>query len=102
MPWSTRDAYSHTKKANTPEMQNKWAKIANEALSQGKDEASAIKIANAAVADSPRRPQKPVRKPVPNKPNAPSSNTTTSPASPSASTATTPTESSSPKTAPSD
>ncbi len=49
MPWTARDAYRHTKKANTPHLQNQWSKVANSALEGGADEASAIKQANAAV-----------------------------------------------------
>jgi hypothetical protein len=50
MPWTSRDAYRHTKKANTPGVQAKWAKIANAALQEYGDEARAIRTANAAVA----------------------------------------------------
>lgn len=50
MPWTARDAYSHTKKANTTELQRRWASIANRILSEGGDEASAIRQANAMVA----------------------------------------------------
>lgn len=62
MPWSTKDAYSHTKKANTPRLQRLWTSVANSTLDKTKDEAQAIKTANAAVAKeggrraSPRRP----------------------------------------------
>lgn len=52
MPWTPRDAYSHTKKASTPALQQRWASIANNALQSGKDDAAAIRIANAAIATS--------------------------------------------------
>lgn len=52
MPWSVRDAYSHTKKASTPQAQSKWASVANSVLEQTGDEARAIRTANAAVSTS--------------------------------------------------
>lgn len=57
MPWTPRDAYSHTKKASTPELQKRWSSVANSALESGSDEASAIRQANASVSKS--RPSKP-------------------------------------------
>lgn len=50
MPWTSRDAYRHTKKASTPHLQRMWANVANSALQSGDDEASAIQQANAVVA----------------------------------------------------
>lgn len=50
MPWTKDDASSHTKEADTDAKKAAWAKIANKALKDGKSEASAIKIANSAVA----------------------------------------------------
>lgn len=49
MPWSAEDAQRHTRKADTPEKKAKWAKIANAALEDGKDEGYAIRVANAAI-----------------------------------------------------
>lgn len=49
MPWSASDAMGHTKKADTPAKQKKWATIANAALDDGHDEGSAVRIANAAI-----------------------------------------------------
>src|SRR6266699_5647264 len=50
MPWSASDAKSHTKAADTPEKQKKWATVANAALKTYKgDEGKAIASANAAV-----------------------------------------------------
>lgn len=48
-PWTPAQAKSHTKKADTPEKKEKWAKVANSALKQYGDEGKAIRIANAAV-----------------------------------------------------
>jgi hypothetical protein len=60
MPWKPSDAQSHTKKADTPEKQKLWASTANSRLAacvkDGGDrkecEASAVRVANAAVAKS--------------------------------------------------
>lgn len=65
MPWTARDAFSHTRKANTPALQARWATVANDALSKNKgDEAAAIRIANAAIdgAASAKPKMKPKRK----------------------------------------
>lgn len=50
MPWTSADAKSHTKKANTPHKQSVWARVANKALSGGASEGSAIRQANSVVA----------------------------------------------------
>jgi hypothetical protein len=53
MPWTAAEAKSHTKKANTPERQRKWAKIANAALKTYKgNEGKAIAVANSAMGDA--------------------------------------------------
>lgn len=49
MPWSASDALKHTHKADTPEKQKRWAEIANAAKEKGDTDASAIRIANAAI-----------------------------------------------------
>jgi len=49
-PWTAKDAKKHTRKANTPAKQKKWARIATGVLKSGKSESSAIRIANAAIA----------------------------------------------------
>lgn len=49
MPWGSGDAQRHTKKADTPHLRALWAKVANERLEAGDDDASAIRQANAAV-----------------------------------------------------
>lgn len=43
MPWDTKSAKKHNKNADST-----WVKIANGALKSGHDDASAIRIANAA------------------------------------------------------
>jgi hypothetical protein len=50
MPWTATDAQRHTRKATTPELQELWAKVANEALQRLGDEGQAIREANAVVA----------------------------------------------------
>lgn len=49
MPWSAADADKHTHAANTPRLRVLWAKVANERLEAGADDATAIREANAAV-----------------------------------------------------
>jgi len=57
MPWSASEAKGHTKSADTPEKQRKWAKIANSALSNARSnkksdpEGYAIRVANSAMGD---------------------------------------------------
>ena len=50
MPWTATDAQRHTHKATTPELQELWAKVANESLERDGDEGRAIREANAVVA----------------------------------------------------
>lgn len=50
MPWSMSDAIRHTKKATTKRAKRLWSNVANSALEDTGDEASAIRQANAAVA----------------------------------------------------
>jgi hypothetical protein len=50
MPWTAADATKHTKQADTAELRELWAKVANEALERSDDEGSAIRQANAVVA----------------------------------------------------
>ena len=59
MPWSAGDAKSHTKKANTPAKQKKWADTANGVLDsclkgggeQKSCEAKAIRVANSKMTE---------------------------------------------------
>ena len=50
MPWTPDEAERHTHKATTRELQELWAKVANEALKRTGDEGRAIREANAVVA----------------------------------------------------
>lgn len=50
MPWIAEDAERHTHKASTRELQDLWAKVANETLARTGDEGRAIREANAVVA----------------------------------------------------
>jgi len=50
MPWAPSDAKRHTSKADTSELQEEWASIANGVLKDSGDEGKAIRIANAHVA----------------------------------------------------
>lgn len=50
MPWTADDAQRHTHKATTSELQELWAKVANDALERTGDEGRAIREANAVVA----------------------------------------------------
>jgi hypothetical protein len=50
MPWTSNDAERHTHKATTTELNELWAKVANESLERSADEGRAIREANAVVA----------------------------------------------------
>ena len=50
MPWTSDDAERHTRKATTPDLQELWAKVANESLERTGDEGRAIREANAVIA----------------------------------------------------
>ena len=50
MPWTADDAQRHTHKATTLELQELWAKVANDALERLGDEGRAIREANAVIA----------------------------------------------------
>jgi uncharacterized protein YdaT len=49
MPWKSKQATKHTKKAKSPKAKRQWAKVANAVLKKGGSEGSAVRIANAAV-----------------------------------------------------
>jgi len=49
MPWKSKDATRHTKKARSPKAKRQWSKVANAALRRGASEGSAVRQANAAV-----------------------------------------------------
>jgi hypothetical protein len=50
MPWTPEEAERHTHKATTAELQQLWAKVANEALQRTGDEGRAIREANSVIA----------------------------------------------------
>jgi hypothetical protein len=50
MPWTTKAAQRHTRKARTPKSKRQWSKVANSMLKRTGDEGAAIRAANAAVA----------------------------------------------------
>lgn len=49
MPWSSKDAKKHTRKADSGKKQRQWAHVADAALERGQSEGSAIRQANAVV-----------------------------------------------------
>jgi len=57
MPWTSRDAYRHTKKASTPHLQRLWSNVANSELQRTGDEALAIRAANSQVGKQGQGPQ---------------------------------------------
>jgi hypothetical protein len=50
MPWTASDAEKHTHKATTSELQELWAKVANERLEKTGNEGRAIREANSVIA----------------------------------------------------
>jgi len=50
MPWTPEDAPRHTRKADTPELCEAWAEVANKVLAETGDDGRAIRAANAVVA----------------------------------------------------
>jgi len=51
IPWKPREATQHTHSANSKKKRKIWARIANEQLAEHGDDARAIRVANAAVAN---------------------------------------------------
>lgn len=51
MPWKAKDAGGFTKKAKSGVARRQWKDVANSALARGASDASAIRQANAVVAD---------------------------------------------------
>ena len=49
MPWGSKDATRHTKKASSPKKQRQWSHVANAALARGQSEGAAVRQANAVV-----------------------------------------------------
>lgn len=50
MPWTAKDAFRHTHKADNPTAKRQWSHVANSMLERGEDEATAIKAASSVVA----------------------------------------------------
>jgi len=50
MPWTSADAWRHTKLATTEARRDLWASTANRILETTGDEGKAVRIANSAVA----------------------------------------------------
>jgi len=50
MPWTTKAARRHTRKARTPKSKRQWSHVANSMLKRTGDEGAAIRAANAVVA----------------------------------------------------
>jgi hypothetical protein len=49
LPWLPEDAYRHTHKADTAHLCRLWAEAANSVLDETRNEAYAVRAANAAV-----------------------------------------------------
>lgn len=56
MPWTAQEAERHTKKADTPELQQLWSDVANRVLEETGNEGRAIREANAVVARTKQPP----------------------------------------------
>jgi uncharacterized protein YdaT len=50
MPWTSKSAKGHTKKASSGILQRQWSDVANSMLKAGKSEGAAIRGANSVVA----------------------------------------------------
>lgn len=55
MPWTPKDASKKTKKADTKQEKEQWAKTANKVLKSTGDEGKAVRIANSAIAKGERK-----------------------------------------------
>ena len=49
MPWSAKEAQSHTKKAATPKAKRQWRDVADSVLARTGDEGLAVREANGVV-----------------------------------------------------
>ena len=49
MPWKSKDAGRHTKKAKSGKSQRQWSHVANSMLSRGYSEGAAVRAANGVV-----------------------------------------------------
>ena len=59
MPWNPKDATQFTKKAKSAKKKRRFSHVANSMLAAGKSEGSAIRAANAAVAGTAKRHERP-------------------------------------------
>ena len=55
MPWESKDAPRHTKRAKSAKAKRQWRHVANSMLERGYSEARAIRAANATVKRRGRR-----------------------------------------------
>lgn len=55
MPWTSKDATRHTKKAKSKGAKKQWSSVANKVLKETGDEAKAVRIANSAVKKRKKR-----------------------------------------------
>ena len=55
MPWKPGDAQRHTKKADTPEKQRTWSRIANNVLQRSGSEGMAVRVANSKMSNGGQR-----------------------------------------------
>ena len=55
MPWKSKDARRHTRKATTAKRRRQWSHVANSVLARTGDEARAVRSANAAVGKGVRK-----------------------------------------------
>lgn len=58
MPWSSKDATRHTKKATTPKSKRAFAHASNAVLERTGDEGRAVRAGNAAAAHSAHKSRK--------------------------------------------
>ena len=55
MPWTSKDAKRHTKKAKTPKRKRQWAYVADAVLARTGNEGRAIRAANSVVKKAGKR-----------------------------------------------
>lgn len=58
MPWTMSSASKFTRKASSPAAKKQWATVANKVLADSGDDGKAARIANAAVANRRKPPNK--------------------------------------------
>jgi hypothetical protein len=55
MPWTSREAKKHDRKANTPKKRRMWSHVANSVLKRTGSDAAAVRAANGVVKKSKRK-----------------------------------------------